>query len=62
MFEMPSSSALISAAQNRCWLTMASTARNSKRSGAEMRMVQERFCRPQLAPIGAHRPTSAKRR
>ena len=51
-----------SAAAIRCGFTMASTARYSKRPGAETRRPVVRFWKPQSAKTGAQKPVSHSRR
>src|SRR5580700_3726088 len=59
---MPSSIALMIAANDRYGLTEESTERYSNRPGALIRSAVVRFWKPQSAKIGAQNPASAKRR
>ena len=59
---MPSSAALMIAPAIRYGFTIESTARYSKRPGAEMRRPVVRFWKPQSANTGAQKPVSHSRR
>src|SRR5665648_628526 len=59
LFLMPSSMALSSTVAIRCGFTMESTARYSKRPGAETRNPVVRFWKPQSAKTGAQKPVFA---